>query len=79
MTIRCTAVYEKGVLRPKETITLPEGAEVEVLVLENGPAASRRSIAERLAEIAALPIEGQGDPFISRDHDRILYGGEDPK
>ena len=36
-----------------------------------------RAVCDRvalLAEIAALPVEGSGDPFTSRDHDRVLYG-----
>jgi hypothetical protein len=39
--------------------------------------AEPRSPGSILAEIAALPVQGSGDPFTSRDHDRVLYGTRD--
>jgi predicted DNA-binding antitoxin AbrB/MazE fold protein len=69
------AIYERGVLRLQEPIDLPDGTRVEVIVVsERG--ADARTPAAILAEIAALPIEGKGS-FSGRDHDRILYGGQD--
>ncbi len=71
MTLSC--IFEKGVLRPQQPIALPEGAEVEVIIVaKSGPA--RKTPGEIMTEIAALPVEGGGDPFTSRDHDRYLYG-----
>jgi predicted DNA-binding antitoxin AbrB/MazE fold protein len=74
MTIQCTVVFENGVLRPTQPLPLPEGAEVRVTLFFPTPApAGPKTPAEILAEIA-LPAEGTGDSFTSRDHDRALYG-----
>jgi predicted DNA-binding antitoxin AbrB/MazE fold protein len=73
MTTCCTAVYANGVLRPTVPLPLEEGAEVQLLITPCAPAAEQKSPAELLAEIAALPTTG-GDPYTSRDHDRVLYG-----
>ncbi len=39
----------------------------------------KKTSAELLAEIAALPMEGNGEKFSNRDHDRILYGQANEK
>jgi predicted DNA-binding antitoxin AbrB/MazE fold protein len=74
MTTRCTAIYERGVLRLTEPVSIPEGDRVEVIIVSGsgaaGPGGQARSPAEILAEIAALPTTG-GDPATSRDHDRV--------
>lgn len=75
MTTQCTAVYEHGCLRPKTPLALAEGTEVQVFILPPSTNTDRRSPAELLAEIAALPTNG-GDPNTSRDHDHILYGDQ---
>ena len=74
MTTRFTAVYEHGLLRPTEPVSLEEGAQVEVVVVEPAAATSGRRAAEILAKIAALPLEPGGHDFAGRDHDQILYG-----
>lgn len=79
MTKQFTAVFENGVLRPKEPIALLEGTEVEVVIVQEEEESGSRRSAEILAEIAALPIEGSGDPFTSRDHDKVLYGDKEVK
>jgi predicted DNA-binding antitoxin AbrB/MazE fold protein len=73
MTSTVQAVYEHGVFRPLAPLTLPEGQQVQVIIVPE-PQAGSRTTASLLAEIAALPVEGSGDPFTSRDHDRVLYG-----
>jgi hypothetical protein len=74
MTTRFTAVVVQGALHPVGPVTLEEGSQVEVVVLST-PAAGPENAAAILAEIAAMPTQG-GDPNTSRDHDRIIYGGE---
>jgi predicted DNA-binding antitoxin AbrB/MazE fold protein len=76
MTLRCTAIYEQGVLRLTEPVSIPEGDRVEVIILSGagGPGGATRSPADLLGEIAEFPTHG-GDPDTGRDHDRILYGG----
>jgi len=76
MTTTIHAVYENGVLRPLVPLALSEGQRVRVvLACEDAPKEPR--VAAILAEIAAIPVEGSGDPFTSRDHDRVLYGAAD--
>jgi predicted DNA-binding antitoxin AbrB/MazE fold protein len=77
MTTTVEAIYEGGVLRLKEPISLDEGAEVEVIVISREPAAGESKPAEVLAAIAALPLEGTDGEFSGRDRDSILYGGKD--
>jgi predicted DNA-binding antitoxin AbrB/MazE fold protein len=67
------AVYENGVFRPLKPVALPEGAEVHVVISDQSDK-DGAAAAAILAEIAALPVEGDGDPFTSRDHDQVLYG-----
>lgn len=77
------AIYEHGVFKPKKPVQLEEGAAVELVILR--PAAETmsgngaevedtRTPQEIIAAIAALPLEGKGEKFSGRDHDRILYG-----
>ncbi|MDT5063620.1 MAG: hypothetical protein QOH63_4079 [Acidobacteriota bacterium] len=73
MTMSVEAIYEQGVLRLKEPISLEEGAHVEVIVIAREPAPGDTTAAEILAEIAALPLEGDGEEFSGRDHDQILH------
>ncbi len=73
-----TATYENGTLVLDEPLSFSEGTTVEVLVLEQRQSAGQR-VGQKLLEIAALPIEGDGEPFSGRDHDRILYGQVDGK
>lgn len=57
---RLFALHDFGVLHPAEE---PREAA----------ARARRTPAETLAEIAALPLEGEADAFSGRDHDSVLY------
>jgi predicted DNA-binding antitoxin AbrB/MazE fold protein len=74
MSQTVTAIYENGVLILEEPLYVSEGARVEVAVrvLENKP--QEKTPAEILADLAALPLEGEADKFSGRDHDKVLYG-----
>ena len=79
-TMSIEAIYERGQLRPVQPLALPEGARVRITVETPQPAAAaeepwdhERAVRE-MEEVAALPIEGQTDPFAGRDHDHVLYG-----
>jgi predicted DNA-binding antitoxin AbrB/MazE fold protein len=72
MTTQFTAIYEGGLLRPTVPLVLPEGTQVEVIVV-TPPTAGMVSAAEILAQIAAMPLE-EGPDFAGRNHDKILYG-----
>ena len=64
------AVYENGVLRPLTPLALPEGQRVQVLVAVKATT-KPGNVASILREIAAMPIEGSGNPFTGRDYDRV--------
>lgn len=80
MSITVEAVYENGVLRLKEPVPLPESATVSVTITHEPaspvavPASTGDNAATWLSQIAAMPVEGGGEEFSGRDHDRILYG-----
>jgi predicted DNA-binding antitoxin AbrB/MazE fold protein len=73
MTKQVEAVYERGRLRLLEPLELPEGARLRVVVVTHDDADAQRTPAETLAEIAALPLEGEASGFSGRDHDSVLY------
>ena len=52
-----TAIYEQGVLRPTQPVELPEGTEVQVVIIKNEANAPKGNAASILAAIAALPDE----------------------
>jgi hypothetical protein len=72
---------QDGVVVLENAVSLPEGTEVTVVVraapesvgkAELDP--KRRRALEIMDRIAALPIEGENEPFSSTDHDKALYG-----
>lgn len=77
MTTSVEAIYERGVLRLKEPISLEEGALVEGIVITRQIASGDATPSSILAAIAVLPLEGESDEFSGRDHGRILYGRKD--
>ena len=74
MTTTIQAVFENGILRPLTPLGLIEGQTVQV-VIATEKTVNPQDAASILAKIAAMPIEGGGDSFTSRDHDKVLYGG----
>jgi predicted DNA-binding antitoxin AbrB/MazE fold protein len=74
MTQAFPAVYEKGVLRLLTPARLNEGDQVQVIIIPPKATGEPESPAEIMGQIASLPVEGSGDPWTSRDHDRVLYG-----
>jgi predicted DNA-binding antitoxin AbrB/MazE fold protein len=85
MTTKIEAIYEHGVLRPRRPLPLEDGTQVDVLILSEDkrktvkkPRApqDKRTPAQIMTEIAALPMESGGKEFSGRDHDRILYGAK---
>lgn len=74
-----SAVYENGTLILDEPLAVSDGVKVEIIVLPPKSKTPDKTPAELLAEIAALPMEGSGEKFSNRDHDRILYGKANEK
>jgi predicted DNA-binding antitoxin AbrB/MazE fold protein len=83
------AIYEQGILRLSRPIDLADGTRVEVVVIAphappapvrpSEPGPRRKGPAEIMAEIAAMPMESSPDGFSGEDHDRVLYGGDEPR
>lgn len=73
MTKEIEAVYEQGMIRPLQPLELPEGTRLDLIVMTHEQPKTDVKVAEILAEIAALPLEGPGDGFAGREHDSILY------
>jgi predicted DNA-binding antitoxin AbrB/MazE fold protein len=81
------AVYEQGVFRLSRPIDLADGTRVDLIVIASHPAEllpgepvpGKKTPAEIMAEIAAMPMESSPDGFSGEDHDRILYGGDQPR
>jgi hypothetical protein len=70
-----------GVVVLENAVSLPEGTEVTVVVRAAPEPAGkteldpeRRRALEIMDRIAALPIEGENEPFSGADHDKVLYG-----
>ena len=79
MTTTVEAIYEQGVLRLIQPLSLAEGTRVEVIVITQEPLTEGRTPADILATIAALPMEAGGEEFSGRDHDKVLYGDQDAR
>ncbi len=73
MTFTLQAIYEQGMLRLMQPVDLPEGTSVKVVITANDLTQEEKNPADILAQIAALPLEGDPENFSGRDHDRILY------
>ncbi|HKY45799.1 MAG TPA: antitoxin family protein [Pyrinomonadaceae bacterium] len=75
MTKEIEAVYEQGIIRPLQPLELPDGTRLDLIVITHEQPKTNGNVAEILAEIAALPLEGEGasDGFAGREHDSILY------
>lgn len=78
MSQTISAIYENGTLILEKPLAVSEGSKVEVIVVVKEKI-QKRTPAELLAEIAALPSKGKGEKFSNRDHDRILYGTANEK
>ncbi len=74
MSQTISAVYENGTLILDEPLAVSNGVKVEIIIIPPKEQARKKTPAELLAEIAALPMEENGEKFSNRDHDRILYG-----
>ncbi|MDT9191053.1 antitoxin family protein [Limnospira fusiformis KN01] len=73
MTFTLQAIYEQGMLRLMQPVDLPEGTSVQVIITANDSTQENKNTTDILAQIAALPLEGDRDNFSGFDHDRILY------
>jgi predicted DNA-binding antitoxin AbrB/MazE fold protein len=62
MTKEIEAIYERGILRPVKPLELPEGTRLDIIIITREQSHANGNSARILAEIAALPLEGAGEP-----------------
>ena len=81
MTYEIRAIFEKGLLRPLDPLTLGENDVVTVVVQTDAAeqeaialARQREALQQMFAEADSLPNENPSDTFSGADHDLVLYG-----
>lgn len=74
MTHAIQAVYEKGLLKPLEKLSLHEGEMIKMILLKKKMSPSANAVYRAINNIAEMPIEGDNKAFSGRDHDSLLYG-----
>ena len=80
MTTNLKAIYEQGVLRLKEPLPLPEGAQVDVTVTSHEEDKGEQSQGmadpswDALTKLLAECAIDTGIPDFARSRDRYLYG-----
>jgi predicted DNA-binding antitoxin AbrB/MazE fold protein len=72
------AIFEGGLFRPVGKVHLKEGTHVEVRIPHPVGRHDPRSAAEKLRELAAKSAASGPRESTARNHDRIIYGGEEP-
>lgn len=74
MSLTVEAIYEEGVLKPVQPISLAEGTRVSLVIKTTDEREVGQSPATILAAIAALPLEVTDQSASNQDHDQTLYG-----
>jgi predicted DNA-binding antitoxin AbrB/MazE fold protein len=74
MTHSIQAVYEKGLLKPLEKLSLHEGELIKMILLKKKMSPGANAVYRAINNIAEMPIQGDDKAFSGRDHDCILYG-----
>jgi predicted DNA-binding antitoxin AbrB/MazE fold protein len=67
MTITVDAIYENGMLKPKQPLVLAEGSEVRVTIQS---VVEGEDPLEAVIGIGDGPLEGDG----AQNHDKYIYG-----
>jgi predicted DNA-binding antitoxin AbrB/MazE fold protein len=79
MTTNLKAIYKNGVLRLKEPLPLPGGAQVDITVTSQEDNGDRRQVMEdqawdALTQLLAECAIDTGVPDLAQQHDHNLYG-----
>jgi predicted DNA-binding antitoxin AbrB/MazE fold protein len=84
MSQEIRAIYENGLFRPLDPVSVGENDLVSLVVVAgtsplqsedaNVLARQRIALAEMFAEADSLPLENPDDTFSGADHDLVLYG-----
>ena len=83
MSQHIDAIYDNGVLKPLQPLTLPDQARVKIIVEAEPAMKSAAKIAMQQAalqslwaDIDKLPKHENNDAWSVRNHDELLYGGK---
>ena len=80
MTTTVKAIYEQGVLRLQEPISLPDGAQVDVTVISHEEGSNEHSGGmeaqswDALTQLLDECAIDTGVPDLANQHDHYLYG-----
>ena len=84
MSQEIRAIYESGLFRPLDPVSVGEKDLVSLVVVAgasplqsedaNVLARQRIALAEMFAEADSLPLENPDETFSGADHDLVLYG-----
>jgi predicted DNA-binding antitoxin AbrB/MazE fold protein len=84
MSQEIRAIYENGLFRPLDPVSIGEHDVVSLVIVPAAVAEPRdedvalarqqKALAEMFAEADSLPIENPNDTFSGADHDLVLYG-----
>jgi predicted DNA-binding antitoxin AbrB/MazE fold protein len=84
MSQEIRAVYENGLLRPLDPVSLSEQDQVSLVINPTTAHGSltenqerdrqRQALQDALDEAERLPLENPDDGFSGADHDLVLYG-----
>jgi predicted DNA-binding antitoxin AbrB/MazE fold protein len=74
MTHSIQAVYEKGLLKPLEKLSLHEGEMIKVILLKKKTSPKANAVYKAITDIAEMPLEGDNKAFSGKNHDSLLYG-----
>ena len=84
MSQEIRAIYENGLFRPLDPVTVGEHDIVSLMIVPAQAveprgdtdvlARQRNALAEMFAEADSLPNENPNDTFSGSDHDLVLYG-----
>lgn len=74
MPVQIHAVYENGVLKPFGKINIPEHKEIDLIIL-NEEEADTRKLAESQSKAmrALIGIGDSGSKSAAREHDKYIY------
>ncbi len=83
MSYQVDAIYDNGILKPLAPLSLPDQARVTLTIsAPASPDAGEKITSQKAAlqriweEVDKLPQAANNDGWSSRDHDHLLYGGQ---
>jgi len=83
MSYEVDAIYDNGILKPLAPLALPDQARVTLTIsAPASPDASEKIAGQKAAlqqlweEVDRLPQVPNNDGWSSREHDQLLYGGQ---